>query len=268
MHDWRALLCAVEEVFSQACLRGADVDMSLFQEVFMSADAFAFSQVRPLHSVRWEAIGPALSHTLLLSRWWPLAVQPGGANIVESPVANTGCVQTISKAIVTCKSDDEDAYECATVTASAEAYARATAQAHAEAVATAVNACGCMTESVSESISDESIYIRLIADAASTATATACIEGTRAALPLGCTIPSVPPVAPSARAEDVQSLRLHSRSIRQQANASPGPEGAGAAVGVCVVRVVARGLLLEGGSVRLDAADAVTAGCGPARIDG
>lgn len=91
------------------------------------------------------------------------------------------CVQTISKAIVTCKSDDEDAYECATVTASADAYARATAQAHAEAVATAVKACGCMTESVSESISDESIYIKLIAEAASTATATACIEGMPAA---------------------------------------------------------------------------------------
>lgn len=124
----QAHVAAIEEVFSKACLNGADVDMSIFQEVFMSADAFAFSQ-------------------------------------------------TISKAIVTCKSDDEDAYECATVTASAEAYARATAQAHAEAVATAVNACGCMTESVSESISDESIYIQLIADAASTASATACIEG-------------------------------------------------------------------------------------------
>lgn len=86
-------------------------------------------------------------------------------------------MQTISKAIITCKSDDEDAYECATVTASAKAYAHATADAHAEAVAAAVNACGCMTEAVSESISSESVYIKLIAEAASTATATACIEG-------------------------------------------------------------------------------------------
>lgn len=86
-------------------------------------------------------------------------------------------VQTISKAIVTCKSNDEDAYECATVTATAEAYAKATAKAHSEAVAAAVNSCGCMSDAVSESIASESVYIKLVAEAASTATATACIEG-------------------------------------------------------------------------------------------
>eukprot|EP00892_Ulva_mutabilis_P001719 jgi/Ulvmu1/11548/UM078_0039.1 len=124
----KAHVVAIEEAFAQACLEGSNVKMEIFQEVFMTADAFAFSQ-------------------------------------------------TISKAIITCKSDDEDAYECASVTATAEAYGRATAQAHAEAVAAAVNSCGCMSDAVSESISSESVYIKLVAEAASTATAHACIEG-------------------------------------------------------------------------------------------
>lgn len=39
------MLCAVEEVFATACLEGSEIDMEVFQEVFMAADAFVFSQV-------------------------------------------------------------------------------------------------------------------------------------------------------------------------------------------------------------------------------
>ena len=44
----RAALRAVQEAFATACLEGSDVEMSIFQEVFMSADAFVFSQAHLL----------------------------------------------------------------------------------------------------------------------------------------------------------------------------------------------------------------------------
>ena len=70
-----------------------------------------------------------------------------------------------------------EAYACVSVTATAEAWAEATADAHASAVSSAVAGCGCLTEAVTDSFSDASTYLKLVAKAASTATATACLDG-------------------------------------------------------------------------------------------
>ena len=67
-----------------------------------------------------------------------------------------------------------EAYACVSVSATAEAWAEATADVHAQAVSAAVSGCGCLTESVTEAFADASLYIKLVAEAASTATAEAC----------------------------------------------------------------------------------------------
>ena len=89
----------------------------------------------------------------------------------------------MSKSIITCYGLNVNAYHCYEVTASAKAYAEATASAHAVAVGRAVNACGCMTEAVADSIADTDLYLKLIAEAASAATAEVCVDGACPLLP-------------------------------------------------------------------------------------
>lgn len=89
-------------------------------------------------------------------------------------------MQATAIAMITCESTDEDAYHCASVTASATAFAEATAEAHASAVSKAVSSCGCMTDAVSVAVASSEIYIKLIAEATATATASVCIEGAHA----------------------------------------------------------------------------------------
>lgn len=86
-------------------------------------------------------------------------------------------VQTTAKAMASCKSKDKNGYACISASASAFAWAESTVAAHAEAVASAVNACGCMTEAVAQSIGSADVYLKLVAEASSTATADVCIQG-------------------------------------------------------------------------------------------
>ena len=71
------------------------------------------------------------------------------------------------------------AYACVSVMAAAEAWAEATANVHASAVSAAVAGCGCLTDSVTDAFTETSLYLQLVAKAASTATATACLGGER-----------------------------------------------------------------------------------------
>ena len=85
-------------------------------------------------------------------------------------------MQTMAKVQLKCFSFTE-AYACVSVTATAEAWAEATADAHASAVSAAVAGCGCLTDAVAESYADSSLFLKLVANAASTATATVCLDG-------------------------------------------------------------------------------------------
>ena len=85
-------------------------------------------------------------------------------------------LQTMASVQLKCFSFTE-AYACASLTATAEAWAEATAGAHASAVSSAVSGCGCLTDAVADSFSDASVYLKLVAEAASTATATVCLDG-------------------------------------------------------------------------------------------
>ena len=97
-------------------------------------------------------------------------------------------LQTMAKVQLKCFSFTE-AYACVSVTATAEAWAEATADAHASAVSSAVAGCGCLTDAVADSFSDASTYLKLVAKAASTATAAACLDGAHSP---PCTCPTTP----------------------------------------------------------------------------
>lgn len=84
-------------------------------------------------------------------------------------------MQATAAAIVDCTSSNEDAFVCATVTASTQAFANTTVQAHVQAMATAIRGCGCQDEITAFGSADT--FISLIAEATATATASACIEG-------------------------------------------------------------------------------------------
>ena len=95
------------------------------------------------------------------------------------------CLQATAAAVVDCKSTDDDAYLCASVTASAEAFAKTVVTAHMEATATAIRGCGCQDQITGFGTSET--FINLVAEATATATASACIQGphcTLMALPL------------------------------------------------------------------------------------
>lgn len=87
------------------------------------------------------------------------------------------CMQTMAKVMLKCSGTSDDVYKCVTITATANAYAEATAVAHATAVSNAVNACGCLTDAVAEGMNSADQYVKLVAEAASTATAEVCITG-------------------------------------------------------------------------------------------
>jgi ApbE superfamily uncharacterized protein (UPF0280 family) len=84
----------------------------------------------------------------------------------------------MAKVMLKCSGTTESVYKCVSITATATAYAEATATAHATAVGNAVNACGCMTEAVAETLVSADKYLKLVAEAASTATAEVCVTGT------------------------------------------------------------------------------------------
>jgi ApbE superfamily uncharacterized protein (UPF0280 family) len=86
-------------------------------------------------------------------------------------------MQTMAKVMLTCSGTTESVYKCVSITATANAYAEATASAHSTAVANAVNACGCLTEAVAMTIVSAEKYVKLVAEAASTATAEVCVTG-------------------------------------------------------------------------------------------
>ena len=85
------------------------------------------------------------------------------------------CLQATAAAVVDCTSTDEDAYLCASVTASAEAFAQTVVTAHVEATATAIRGCGCQ-DSIT-AFGKSQTFINLVAEATATATASACIQG-------------------------------------------------------------------------------------------
>ena len=89
----------------------------------------------------------------------------------------TPCVQTMAKVMLTCSGTTDSVYKCVSITATANAYAEATVDAHASAVANAVNACGCLTDAVSQGMNSADVYVKLVAEAASTATAEVCVTG-------------------------------------------------------------------------------------------
>jgi hypothetical protein len=83
----------------------------------------------------------------------------------------------MASVMLKCSGTRDDVYKCVSITATANAYAEATAVAHATAVAEAVSSCGCLTETVAEGLNSADIYVKLVAEAASTATAEVCVSG-------------------------------------------------------------------------------------------
>ena len=83
----------------------------------------------------------------------------------------------MAKVMLTCSGTTDSVYKCVSITATANAYAEATVEAHASAVANAVSACGCLTEAVSQGMNSADVYVKLVAEAASTATAEVCVTG-------------------------------------------------------------------------------------------
>ena len=83
----------------------------------------------------------------------------------------------MAKVMLKCSGTSDSVYKCVWITATANAYAEATATAHATAVSNAVNACGCLTQAVADGMNNADTYVKLVAEAASTATAEVCVTG-------------------------------------------------------------------------------------------
>ena len=69
------------------------------------------------------------------------------------------------------------------VTATIEAWAEAAASAHVHAVSSSAVvgcSCGCLTDAVADTFTDASVYVKMLAEVVSTATATACLDGSHA----------------------------------------------------------------------------------------
>ena len=117
--------------------------------------------------------------------------------------------------MVDCLSTDDDAYLCASVTASAEAFAQTVVTAHVEATASAIRGCGCQ-DSITAFGSSE-FFINLVAEATATATASACIQGPHHTPLSGY----VAQILAEFRVH-VQSMDLLTRTVESGANARSG----------------------------------------------